>query len=291
MQVSTFDIGISHSPSKLFRKWLSLRKEVRRLNPALVHGQFGTIIAILSVFAGRPAVISFCGPDLLGGAPVSFVRRWFGHLLSNIATLRASGTICKSEELRQALWWRKDRAVVIPNGVDLRLFSPGLQGDARMELGWDLTLPVVVIVVRDDPKNKGLALAKASIEYVQHYLPNVELQVITNVRHELMPLYFRAADAILCTSEVEGSPNVVKEALACDLPVVSVPVGDVSERLAGVQPSAVVPRDPKLIGTALGSILKNRKRSNGRDHVSHLSLEQVAQRVLAVYRTALKVSK
>jgi glycosyltransferase involved in cell wall biosynthesis len=286
--LSTFDIGVSHSPLRLLGKWIKLRQEVRRLNPALVHGQFGTIIAFLSVFAGRPVVVSFCGPDLLDGAPISFVRREFGHLLSNIAALRASAIICKSEELRQALWWRRDRAVVIPNGVDLCLFTPGKRHDARVALGWDIQCPTVLIVVRDDPENKGLDLAKASVEFVKTRIPHVELQVVRNVRHDRMPMYFRAADVLLCASKVEGSPNVVKEALACNLPIVSVPVGDVAERLANVSPSAVVPRDPTLIGKALANILLERKRSNGRDHVGHLALDQVAQRVLDVYRLALE---
>jgi teichuronic acid biosynthesis glycosyltransferase TuaC len=104
-----------------------------------------------------------------------------------------------------------------------------------------------------------------------------------------MPLYYRAADVLLCTSKVEGSPNVVKEALACNLPVVSVPVGDVTERLAGVYPSAIVPRAPKHISEALTKILSERKRSNGREQVRHLSLEHVAQKILQVYRSALNL--
>jgi teichuronic acid biosynthesis glycosyltransferase TuaC len=94
---------------------------------------------------------------------------------------------------------------------------------------------------------------------------------------------------LLCASMYEGSPNVVKEALACNLPVVSAPVGDVAERLAGVSPSEVVPRDPHIMGEALAKILMARSRSNGREHVAHLSLDQVAQRVLAVYRSVLNI--
>jgi len=102
-----------------------------------------------------------------------------------------------------------------------------------------------------------------------------------------MPSYYRAADVLLCASKQEGSPNVVKEALASNLPVVSVPVGDVSERLEGVVPSAIVPRDPIAIAGALEIILMIGKRSNGRNHVANLALDNIAQRVLAGYRQAL----
>jgi ribosomal protein S18 acetylase RimI-like enzyme len=64
-------------------------------------------------------------------------------------------------------------------------------------------------------------------------------------------------------------------------------VGDVEERLAGVELSAVVPRNAEAIGNALLKILLDRKRSNGREHIASLRLENIAQRVLDVYRTAL----
>jgi len=289
VKISVFDIGTSHSPITFLGKWVSLRRKIKRLNPQLIHSQLGSIVAVLGAFAGGPFVVSFTGPDLLGGAPVSQFRIIIGHFLSNIAALRASAIICKSEGLRQALWWRQKRAVVIPNGVDLHLFSPGAQREARKKLGWDLACPIIIIYVRDIPKSKGLDIAKAALKIVHTCLPAVVLHVIANVPHDRMPLYYQGADVLLCASKSEGSPNVVKEALACNLPVVSVPVGDVSERLRGVLPSVVVPRDARCIGEALIAILRERKRSNGRDNVGHLALEHVAQQVLDVYRLTLGI--
>jgi hypothetical protein len=138
LRVSTFDTGTSRSPVHIVRKWLELRQQVRQADPDLVHGQYGTIVGMLTVFAGRPAVISFCGSDLQSGASVSTLRKLFGFLLSNLAALLADGLICKSEQLRQALWWRKSLAVVIPSGVDLNLFVPGPQRNAREQLRWNL---------------------------------------------------------------------------------------------------------------------------------------------------------
>jgi teichuronic acid biosynthesis glycosyltransferase TuaC len=276
VRVSTFDIGTRHSPVHILRKWLELRRQVRELAPDLVHGQYGTIVGVLTVFAGRPAVVSFCGTDLQQGASVSLLRWLFGFLLSNIAALRAAGLICKSENLRQALWWRKSQAVVIPSGVDLNLFVPGPQNEARKELGWNLDNPIAIVNVRADPRGKGLDLAKAAMKFVSSRLPNAELQVISNVEPMRMPLHYQAADVLLCTSITEGSPNVVKEALACNLPVVSTPVGDVLERLAGVIPSYVVSRNPSHFGKAIVDILLTRQRSNGRERVVHLGLDQVA---------------
>jgi teichuronic acid biosynthesis glycosyltransferase TuaC len=113
------------------------------------------------------------------------------------------------------------------------------------------------------------------------------LHVISNVEPIRMPLYYQAADVLLCASLSEGSPNVVKEALACDLPVVSTPVGDVPERLTGVSPSYIVSRDPRKFGEAVVNILQTRQRSNGRERIMHLGLDQVAIQILTVYQSVL----
>lgn len=288
VRISTFDIGTSHSPAHILSKWLALRREVRKVAPDLVHGQYGTVVGIVAAFAGKPTVISYCGSDLLRGSAVSLLRKLFSILLSNIASLRADGLICKSEQLRQALWWQKNRAVVIPNGIDLNLFVPGPQREARKSLGWSLESPIAIVNAGDDAKRKGIDLAQAAMNFVHTYLPNAELIVISNVDPARMPLFYQAADVALCCSVAEGSPNVVKEALACNLPVVSVPVGDVPERLAGVSPSCIVSRDPKELGEAIANILRTRQRSNGRERVIHLSLDQVANQILTIYRSVLK---
>lgn len=287
VRVTMFDIGRSYSTVHIVKKWLELRKLIRRQDPDLVHAQYGTITGFVSTFVSKPTVISYCGNDLLGGAPISKVRKYLGFFLSNVAALRAQALVCKSAQLRQALWWRQHRAVVIPNGVDLSLFAPGSQNEARIELGWNLENPIVIINSGSDPKRKGIDLAQEAMNFVRARLPNAELKVISNVEPTRMVSHYRAADVFLCVSRSEGSPNVVKEALACNLPIVSTPVGDVPDRLVGVQPSAVVTREARAIGDALVKILLERKRSNGREHVASLSLENIAERVLDVYRTVL----
>ncbi|MBK9308723.1 MAG: glycosyltransferase [Nitrospira sp.] len=287
VRISTFDIGASHSPIDVLSKWFELRREVRRVAPDLVHGQYGSVVGIVAASAGKPTVVSYCGSDLLRGSAVS-LRKLFSILLSNIAALRADGLICKSEQLRQALWWRKNRAVVIPNGIDFNLFVPGPQREAREKLGWNQESPIDIVNAGDDAKRKGIDLAQASMRVVRSYLPNAELIVISNVDPARMPLFYQAADVALCCSIAEGSPNMVKEALACNLPVVSTPVGDVPERLTGVYPSSIVSRDPKEFGKAIVNILRTRQRSNGREKVIHLSLEEAAHRILTMYRSVLR---
>ena len=96
-----------------------------------------------------------------------------------------------------------------------------------------------------------------------------------------------AADALLVTSRAEGSPNVVKEAMASELPVVSTPVGDVAERLGGVAGCHVRPAEPDLLAEAVVAALRNGRSPQARRAVASLSTEAVARRVLAVYERVL----
>jgi glycosyltransferase involved in cell wall biosynthesis len=280
IEVSLVDIGTSYAPWALLGKLRELRRQVRRRKPDLVHAQYGTIVAFLSVLSGAPTVISFCGSDLLKGASVSWPRMWLGFLLSNFAALRARAIICKSEELRRALWWSRQKAVVIPSGVDLSVFSPGSRSAARGMLGWSLEPLVVLFNPGDDPRNKGLEVARAAVEVARASIHGAVLHVLDRVEPARMPQYYRAADALLLASRQEGSPNVVKEALACNLPVVSTPV-------RGVEPSEIAPREPQALGEALVRVLLQRARCNGRQAVAGLSLDHVAAEIIAVYAAAL----
>jgi teichuronic acid biosynthesis glycosyltransferase TuaC len=288
VQVTTFDVGTSHTPWNVFRKWKELRQEVQKTQPDLVHARYGTVVGMVSAFSGVPSVITYAGSDLLVGAGgISKPRIWTGILLSNLASLRATSLICVSDELRRALWWRSNQAVVIPDGVDLEVFKPCPREEARRVLGWKPEEIIILIDPARDPIRKGLGEARAAMEIVREHLPNARLEVLQVSNPADMPLHCSAADLLLSASRREGSPNMVKEAMACNLPVVSTPVGDVPELLAHVQPSAIVPREPRALAEAMLRLLETPGRSNGREHSQAFSLDLIARRVLEVYKSTI----
>jgi glycosyltransferase involved in cell wall biosynthesis len=100
-----------------------------------------------------------------------------------------------------------------------------------------------------------------------------------------MPLLMNAADCLIHTSCLEGSPNVVREALMCNLPVVATPSGDVEQLLYGVEPSYLCPPEPAALGEALVDCLGQGARSNGRERkADELSSEAIAGRLLDFYK-------
>ena len=131
---------------------------------------------------------------------------------------------------------------------------------------------------------KRLDLAEAGMEVARNLCENIRFVVLRgDVGPESVPLFLNAADCLLVTSDWEGSPNIVKEALACNLPIVSVDVGDVSERLDKVSASKIVSRGPGELGEAIVEILALNCRSNGREAVQNLSSEKEAGRICHIY--------
>ena len=130
-------------------------------------------------------------------------------------------------------------------------------------------------------------LARAAAQRIQDEF-GAELVELYGVSHKRVPAYMNACDVLLLTSEHEGSPTVVKEALACGLPIVAVDVGDVRERIGGVEGCVVCSDDsPTTIADGLAHVLRQNRRVEGRGEVGDLDERVVTREVIAVYRSAL----
>lgn len=257
----------------------------------LVHAHYG-LTGFVSAFQRLPLVVSFCGDDLHGtsdGRGGLTAKSRIARRLSYVAARRADAIICKSEELRRALPREQDRvrATVIGNGVDTGLFSPGSRAEARLRVGVDPDERLVLFAFSGGQRVKRLDLAEASVARLAGAGVPVRLRVVRSVPHGAMPDYYRAADCLLLTSDSEGSPNVVKEALCCDLPVVSVDVGDVARWIRQSPGSHLTSRDPDSIAATLAEVVRKPARADGSRIRRVLGLETVAAQVLDVYRVAL----
>ncbi len=287
VSVRMFFLQSRMSPLVLLKEFFRLRNEMRAFQPHVVHAQYGSMNGFLAVLAcNAPLVVTFRGSDLNPVPSCNSLRIGLGHLLSQLCTLRAKGIICVSEELRNRLWWTRERAMVIVGGVNLERFTPMPRAEARAKLGWDGDAPAVLFNAGRHPKIKRLDLAQAAVIEARKRMPEIEFIVLRgDVEPDSMPLWYNAVDCVLITSDYEGSPTVLKEAMACNLPVVSVDVGDVVERLKGVSPGRLAPRDPVALGEALAATLGDLERSNGRQAVEDLSELAEAERIREIYRT------
>jgi teichuronic acid biosynthesis glycosyltransferase TuaC len=258
-----------------------------QIQPDIVHAHFGTVTALFTTLLTRrtPVLITFRGSDLNPVPTAHGLRAWLGRLFSQVAALGATRIFCVSRGLKNRLWWRRSRTAVLPSGVDTAVFRPLPRAECRDTLGWNHEDPVVLFNAGHDPRNKRLDLAQAAFVLLQAELPQARMEVLRGgMTPERMPLLMNAADCLLVTSDAEGSPTVVQEAIATNLPVVSVDVGDVAERLAGIAQTHVVERNPKALATAMLSTLRAGIRSNSRERAEEVCSRRIADELAQVYR-------
>ena len=278
VNVRTFFVRSRTSPVAIAKDWSNVRREICQFRPHLVHAHYGTVTSLLCAVAARvPLVITFRGNDLGDDPDVSLLQSRLGQVLSQVSCLKAKRIICVSNRLRERLWWRRSRAVVIPTGVDLNVFRPQPKEQARALLGWERGERIVIFDEGRAPQRKGSKFLQSAIRVAEQTVGPIRLVILDrSVPPELVPCYLCASDCLALASVFEGSPNIVKEALACNVPVVATDVGDVSERLNEVSPSRVVKRDVVAFANALAEVLLDGRRSNGRDRVEVCSLPRVA---------------
>jgi teichuronic acid biosynthesis glycosyltransferase TuaC len=277
-------------PVVLAREWLRLRRELHAFTPHIVHAHYGTVTASLCALASStPLVMTLHNAELNHELDISFVREKCGHLLSQLAALKASRIVCVSDELKRKLWWRQDRVSIIPSSVDLEAFRPLPRAEARASLNWDPSEPVVLFYAGRNPQTKRLDLALDVAAQARAIHGPFRLEILRwQVDPDRVPLYLNAADCLLCTSSSEGSPTIVKEAMACNLPVVSVDVGDVRERIEGLDNCHIRTSFPDDLAAALVSVLQSGRRSNGRIAAATVSTEACRHRLLALYERLLE---
>lgn len=290
IEVDVHDFVGARDPRNYLRAWRDVRRRLKSGRYDVVHAQFGQS-ALAALPCPLPLVVTLRGDDLLGAlhdteghmTPV-------GRLLSLVTRFtagRADAVIVVAEHMKSKLA-RGVEADVIPSGLNLELFRPMPQAEARRAAGLPLDKKLVLFVGAPDLARKRYGLARDAVTRVAQRMP-VELLLGWGVPHARMPLLMNACDALIFTSLQEGSPNAVKEALACNLPVVSVPVGDVADRLQGTEGCELCADDkPDTLAAALERVLKRGTRAASRHTVAHLDERLIAQKVIGVYTRAMQ---
>jgi glycosyltransferase involved in cell wall biosynthesis len=271
-------------------KYLQCLGALRSAAPSvdLIHAHYGYCGWLARSQRSKPVVVSFMGDDLLGtpdltgrvGALSKLVveaDRWLAK--------KVDAAIVKSSQMARIV--APVKAHVIPNGVDLDGFQPMDASRARQVLGWTDDRRYVLFPGCPDNPRKGFPLAQSVVvEAARRINEPLELIPLRGVAPGKVPLYMNACHAMVLTSLWEGSPNVVKEAMACNVPVVSGPIGDVPELLGDVEGCAVCPRNVDALSGGLAWVLRRgMQRTNGREALQRkgLDLSSVARNVVGVY--------
>ncbi len=272
-----------------FRGVRQVRRQLRTKRYDLIHAHFGLSGWVARGQSRLPLVVSFMGDDVLGRPTRSGRITLAGHFLrisGFILARLADSVIVKSRQMACTL--RLPSAHIIPNGVDLNLFRPLEQQQARRALGLDPGKKFVLFPYNPKEARKRFDLIQAAVSLARAQIPSLELLMARGLPQEQIPLYMNAADALVIASMLEGSPNAVKEAMATNLAVITVDVGDAAELIGPTPGCYLVRREAGAIAEKIVEVCRRGARTNGRDWIRKLSMEAVAEKIVEVYAEALQ---
>jgi teichuronic acid biosynthesis glycosyltransferase TuaC len=294
LKAAGIDVDVFHfqghkNPLKYLRAWTQAQRRLARERYDLVHAQFGQS-GLLALPKRIPLVVTFRGSDLLGIVGDKDGRYTpqgkIGQKISRMVASRADAVIVVSEQMKTHLP-SSIAAHVIPSGIDFDLFRCMSQEEARLRLGLPLNERLVLFVGRPTQARKRFEISERAVEILNRSLPS-KLIIAWGVDHADMPTYMNACDVLVFTSMQEGSPNAVKEALACNLPVVSVPVGDVAMRIQGIEGCQLCADDsPETVAASLEQVLRRGQRSVSRERVKNLDEKIITGQVIRIYQSTL----
>ena len=257
------------------KNYFFLLKRIKNKEYDLIHAHYGLsgLLAVMQI--SIPVVITFHGSD---------INMKKNYIFSRLASNLSASNIFVHENLPAKLKIYKRSQNIIPCGYDNNVFFHIKQKNAKKILGWDKDTRHIVFSSAFDNKVKNAPLAKS----VTSKIPNCQLVELKGYNKEQVNLILNACDLLLVTSYSETGPIIVKEALACDCPIVSTDVGDVSKIIRNVPYTYISSYDPKDIRTKIDLILSNPIKINGRKAVKNFELDVIASKVKNVYRHTLK---
>jgi glycosyltransferase involved in cell wall biosynthesis len=244
---------------------------------SVVHAHYGVTGLAALMRNSVPLVVTVHGSDALVG--------WLEPLITKFVARMADATILVSAGISKRI-----PGVTIPCGVDLSVFEPRPKQEARLQLGLDPARKYVLFPFDTRRAVKRFDLASAAVQQLAAEGMDIGLLTVSNVHFRKMAWYYSAADAMILCSDSEGSPTSIKEALACNLPVVSTDIGDVKEIVQGITGVEIVAQDAASLAAGLKRLLARPAgfTFNSRNAMERYSQQETVSKIVQVYRWTIK---
>jgi len=255
-----------------------LKHYIKKSNYDIIHAHYSLCILVAVLcFVNVPIVGSFMGNDILGeyNSKGKFLIKSLPiMLLSVLVQPFMNYAICKSKDMSKLIFFVPYQ--IIPNGIDLELFKP-------LALKLDTNQKRILFLGDKQNTNKNFTLLKDAVKYIKHY--NIQIIAPYPLPHSQIIELFSEVDVFVLCSIVEGSPNVIKEAMACNCPIVSTNVGDVSWLLGNLEGHYICNHDPIDLSSKIEQAIEFGQRTEGRRRIIELKLdsESIAKRIEKVY--------
>jgi teichuronic acid biosynthesis glycosyltransferase TuaC len=255
-----------------------IRDQIRRNKYDIIHAHYSFSAFTATIARCKPLVVSLMGSDVYSNILMRMTIRFCCIFLWDV-------TIVKSSGMKDRL--HLDKCRIIPNGVNLDIFKQSDKKKAREILGLKPDKYYVMFAADPSRPEKNFILAQKAVLSLDE--KNIELLIASAIPNSEMPLYYSAADVLLLTSVYEGSVNVVKEGMACNIPIVSTDVGDIKENISSVSGCFICNATYVELAEGLKKALMFSARTNGRDRILELGLnsDTVAKKLIGIYECVI----
>ena len=261
---------------------ITLRKFLKKNSFDIIHAHYSFSGVISSLATKKtPILVSFLGSDINRSNVLNKIIIKYNFIF------KWKAIIVKSLEMKLKLK-SKIEPYIIPNGVDLNNFQSLDKIKNQIKLDWNTNKFHILFLADPSRPEKNYELLKKSIELINE--PNYEIHFLENMKHSEIPIWINASDIVTLSSLWEGSPNVIKESMACNKPIVSTNVGDVEwlfNNLDGHFLSDFSIEDySNKIKSAIQYAYLN-KNTNGRERIIELELDsdKVAKKIIQIYKS------
>ena len=252
------------------------RRAVRDFHPDVIHAHYGLSGLFANCQRRIPVVTTYHGTDINDRHLLKVSKR--AIRLSACSIFVSRGNI-------DAAHPRTGRYALIPCGINLEDYPILDKAEARVAIGWKADHRYILFSGAFDNRIKNAPLAQAAVERLE----DMSLIELKGYSRQQVAMMMNAADALVMTSFTEGSPQVIKEAMACGCPIVSVDVGDVKEITAGVEGCCIAERSPESIAWNLKKAIDFGKKTEGRAVIVKRGLtnDVVANKLIEIYKSII----
>lgn len=264
-----------------------LREKIQEFQPDIVHAHYGLcgMVAVLAAKKKVPVVVTCHNGETLTK---------YGNIISSLAIRRADYTICVAQHIYDKLYLKPKPYIIQPCGIDLKDLPLVDKAIAQKEM--NLSPDKINILFGGSFANarKNAPLAKAALKRLEDEgirgLGEINLIEMRGFNRSQVAMLLNGCDMLLLPTKSEGSPQVLKEAMACNCPIVATDVADIAFLLQGVTNSYVTTFDPSDVADKILRVIEWGERTNGRKRIEELKLDNplVCETILGIYKEVLK---
>ena len=272
----------------------ALKAKIREFKPDIVHAHFGLSAITAELQSLVPVVTTFHNGE---------THRWWVNLLSSLFSQRAKHVIYVAQHVRDLSYFKAKNYSIIPCGVPMDQCVVMDKEEARQRLNWDANKKYILFGGAFDNLRKNYPLLKEAVSIIDNLKSTIEVIEMRGLSREQCVLRMNAADVFALPTKNEGSPQALKEAMACTCPIVATDVADIKHLLGDLPGHYVLPNkkgnaawwvgdehSAEELAELLKQALAFKGRTEGRKRIVELGYtnEQIAEKLVNIYEHILK---